>query len=352
MRAFGDPLRVALVGCGDIAPAHARALQKAARAKLVVCVDVVEASAKSLSEEFGIPASTNLEEVLADPALDLVTVATPAFTRLAIVRAAAAAGKAVLAEKPIATNLDDADDMLDACEEAGVPFSTCFPVRYLGAAKWARELIDSGALGRIAGIWMRNFGEKQESYWTGGYSGRTATDWRKSKSRSGGGVIITNLVHHIDAARAISGLEAARAWCESGTFATDAEVEDLAIATLRYENDAIGLVDGSSIYWGGDGGPWQLVFLGTKGQVRFAFWGGKAEAYLTEPAAGLPAREWVKREFQDQTLVDLYDDLAAALQAGEEPPCTGEDGRAALEIVLAIYRAAGTGQPVLFPLDD
>ena len=71
---------------------------------------------------------------------------------------------------------------------------------------------------------------------------------------------------------------------------------------------------------------------------------------LTEAAEGMPAREWVSKEFQDQTHVDFYNDLAAALTAGRTPPVTGEDGRAALEIVLAIYRSADTAQPVTLPL--
>ncbi len=350
MRTFSDPLRVGLVGCGDIAPAHARALAQTKRARLVACTDVVEASARSLGEQFGVPVATTLEELLARDDVDLVTIATPAFTHLEITQAAAKAGKAVLCEKPMAANLDDADDMIDACEEAGVPLAVCFPARYLGGARWTRELQEAGALGRIICVRMRSLSEKKDSYWTGGYSGRTATEWRRSKTASGGGVFITNLSHHIDLARAITGLEAARAYAEVGTFATSVEVEDLGIATVRYENDAIAVVEGSSIFWGGNS-EWDMVFLGTKGQVRLAFWGGKAEAYLTEAGAGLPAREWVPRQFEDGNHVALYDDLAAELQAGREPPVTGEDGRAALEVVLGIYRAAGTGEPVLFPLE-
>ncbi len=350
MRTFSDPLRVGLVGCGDIAPAHARALAQTKRARLVACTDVVEASARSLGEQFGVPVAATLEELLARDDVDLVTIATPAFTHLEITQAAAKAGKAVLCEKPMAANLDDADDMIDACEEAGVPLAVCFPARYLGGARWTRELQEAGALGRIICVRMRSLSEKKDSYWTGGYSGRTATEWRRSKTASGGGVFITNLSHHIDLARAITGLEAARAYAEVGTFATSVEVEDLGIATVRYENDAIAVVEGSSIFWGGNS-EWDMVFLGTKGQVRFAFWGGKAEAYLIEAAAGLPAREWAPRQFEDGNHVALYDDLAAELQAGREPPVTGEDGRAALEVVLGIYRAAGTGEPVLFPLE-
>ena len=350
MRSFPNPLRVALIGCGDIAPAHAKALARTKRAKLVACMDTVEASAKSLGEQFGVPSTTKLEAVLENSEVDLVTIATPAFTHLPITQAAVKAGKAVLCEKPIASSLEDADDILDACEEAGVPLSIYFPFRYGGAAKWARKLVDKEALGRIVGIRLSNLSEKKAAYWTGGMSGRTVTDWRKSKTASGGGVIITNLIHHLDLVRAITGLEAARAWGEVGTFAHDTEVEDLATATVRYENDAIAWVEGSTIFWGGLE-SWNVILLGVKGQIRLNLGGGKAEAYLTETAAGLPACEWVSREFESEPRVDFYEHLAAALQAGEAPPVTGEDGRAALEIVLGIYRAAGTGQPTLFPLE-
>ncbi len=149
----------------------------------------------------------------------------------------------------------------------------------------------------------------------------------------------------------MTGLEAGRVYAEVGTFATDVEVEDLGAATVRYESDAIAVIEASSFYWGnGDG--FDMVFVGKKGQARFALWGSKAEVFLTEAYADLPAREWVKREFQDEAHVEYYEDLARALEAGEEPPVTGEDGLAALEIVLAAYRAGGTGQPVVLPLEE
>jgi len=350
-RPFSLPLGVGLVGCGDIAPAHAKALRKTKHVKLVACMDVVEASAKSLGEEYGIPSTTQLDDLLARPEVDLITIATPAFTHRDITAKAAAAGKAVLCEKPIAAKLEDAEAMITSCAQAGVPLSTCFPLRYLGAAKWLRELITAGAFGNVVWIRMRALGEKKPSYWTGGFSGRTTTDWRKSKSASGGGIVITNLIHNIDLARAITGLEAARAYAELGTFATDVEVEDIGAATLRYESDAVATIEGSSTYFGGSDEP-AMAFLGKKGQARFQLWGGTPEVFLTEAYGDIPAREWVKREFQDDTHVAFYDDLAQAVAAGRTPPVTGEDGRAALEIVLAIYRAGGTGQPVILPLEE
>jgi predicted dehydrogenase len=340
------PLGVGLVGCGDIAPAHAQALATAKSAALVACMDVVESSAKSLGEQYQVPWTTKLEDLLARSEVELVTIATPAFTHLPLTQAAAKAGKPVLCEKPLASTLADGQAMIAACKHAGVALSTCFPLRYLGAAKWAKELIAAGALGEIIEVRMRNLDEKKESYWTGGYSGRTITDWRKSKQASGGGVVITNLIHHLDLARAITGLEVVRAYAEMGTFATPVEVEDVAVASLRYENKAIAVVEGLSCYVGrSDEHP--MVFLGAKGQLRFMLWGGKAQVYLTEPAAGLPAKEWVSREFQDAALAGFYDALAPALQAGRTPPLTGEDGLKALEIVMAIYQAGETGQAVV-----
>ncbi|MCJ7822119.1 MAG: Gfo/Idh/MocA family oxidoreductase [Armatimonadetes bacterium] len=344
-----EQLGIGLVGCGDIAPAHAKALAQADSARLVACMDVVASSAKTLADEYGVPHTTDLAELLARPDLDAVTVATPAFTHAGIVEQAAKAGKAVLCEKPLAADLPDADRIIDACRTAGVALATCVPLRNLGAAKWTRELIQSGALGDVIAIRLRNLGEKHDPYWTGGYSGRTATDWRKSKTQSGGGVIITNLSHHLDLARAMTGLEVVSVYGQTGTFATDVEVEDVGVACLRYDNGAIGTLEGSSCYYGDTPEP-GIVVLAAKGQSRFRLWGGACDVYLTEAAADLPAREWTTRTFEDSIQVEVYDEFAAAIREGRPPSGTGEDGRKALEIAVAIYRSARIGQPVSLPL--
>ena len=342
-------LGLAIVGCGDIAPRHAEALTKTTGAKLVACMDLVEASAKSLGEKYGVPYYTKLDDVLARPDVEAVLIATPAFTHAPIAEQAAKAGKAVICEKPLAPSLADADRIIAACKTAGVPMSTCHPLRWLKDAQYARELIAAGAIGNVIEIRLTDLGEKKDSYWLGGYSGRTPSDWRKSKAASGGGIVITNLVHNIDLARFITGMDATRVSAEAGTFCTDVEVEDIALAALRYENGAIGLVDGCSCFYGGLD-TWDLVFLGAKGQIRFGFWRKVTEVYLTEPFGDMPAREWIKRETGGDAWVDFHNAFAAALRAGQTPPVTGEDGRKAIEIVLAIYKSAETGQPVKLPM--
>jgi predicted dehydrogenase len=349
-----NPLGLALIGCGDIAPRHAQSLQSTTNAKLVACMDLVEGSARSLGEEYHVPWFTRLDDLLALPQVEAVLIATPAFTHADLAEQAARAGKAVISEKPLAATLADADRMIAVCRELGRPLATCFPLRWIPGGQWARQLVQAGALGDITEIRLSDLGEKPESYWTGGYSGRTKTDWRKSKQASGGGVVITNLVHHLDLARFITGLEVTRAVAEAGTFCTQVEVEDIAVAALRYGNGAIGLIDGSSGLFGGlDTCP--VVIVGTKGQIRLGFWNKLTEVYLTEAFTGaaysdaptsLPAREWVKWEQESVAWVDFHNAFAAAVREGRTPPVTGEDGRAALVTILAIYQSAETGSPV------
>jgi predicted dehydrogenase len=342
-------LGLAIIGCGDIAPRHAEALTKTTNSHLVACMDLVEASAKSLGEKYRVPYYTKLDDLLARPDVEAVLIATPAFTHAPIAEQAARAGKAVICEKPLALSLADADRIIAACKNARVPMSTCHPLRWLKDAQYARELIAAGAIGKVIEIRLTDLGEKKDSYWLGGYSGRTPSDWRKSKAASGGGIVITNLVHNIDLARFITGMDATRVSAEVGTFCTDVEVEDIALAALRYQNGAIGLVDACSCFYGGLD-TWDLVFLGTKGQIRFGFWRRVTEVYLTESYGDLPAREWIKQETGGDAWVDFHNAFAAALRAGQTPPVTGEDGRKAIEIVLAIYKSAETGHPVTLPM--
>lgn len=339
------PLGVGLIGCGDVAPRHASAVAEADGVRLVACMDVLEGPATSLSEAFGVPYTTSVEALVGRDDVDLVVIASPPFTHLELTQKAAAAGKAILCEKPLALSLAEADRMIAACQEAAVALATCFPMRYLRAAGQAEQLVRSGALGEVIGIRIHNLSEKKDCYWTGGYSGRTKTDWRTSRRASGGGVVMTNISHHLDLVRSITGLEVARVYAEAGTFCTEVEVEDLAVASLRYENGAIGTIEGCSCFFGG-AQEWDIVLLGTKGQFRLGIWSHTSEVFLTEPTDDLPAREWIRQDHGDAQQVELYQDLAAALRNGSPPPIAGEDGRASLEIVLAIYQSAESGEPI------
>jgi predicted dehydrogenase len=346
------PLGFGLIGCGDISPRHAATLKGMENATLVACTDVVAASAQRLAEEHNIPAAPSLEALLAMPEVDAVTIATPAFTHLPIVEAAAKAGKAIICEKPLAANLEDARRIIDICREHNVPLGTYFFVRYNHGSLWVKKLIAEGALGRIVSFLLRDLSFKADLYWTGGYSQRTKDDWRKSKARSGGGVVITNLVHHLDAVRSIAGAEVKRVYAEVDNLTTpEVEVEDLAYAVLRYDNEAIGAAEGYSNLAGEFDSPWPITIMGTKGQARLGPWDDRCQVYLVDGAEGIPAKEWVKHEDRVIGRAGLYDDFIAAVRAGTPPPSSGEDGYRALEIVTAIYRSAEQRQPVTLPLD-
>ena len=231
------------------------ALAQTKHVKLVACTDVVEASAQSLGEQFGVPYTTKLEELLARPDVDMVTIATPPSRISPSPSRPPGRGRRCCARSHRARAAGCGRHDRGVREGRG-PAGHVLPSALPGRRGLGVELLAAGALGTVVAIRVHSLGEKKRSYWTGGFSGRTTTDWRKSKVASGGGVIITNLIHNIDLARFITGLEVGRAYAELGTFSTEVEVEDLGIATLRYQNDAIGLVEGIVMYVGRSGGLW------------------------------------------------------------------------------------------------
>src|SRR5947209_6197870 len=161
-----------------------------------------------------------------------VYIAVPHDLHAPLTVQAAQAGKHVLCEKPISTTLADADRMIAACAEAGVAFSIAFDAQITPAYQRLHDLIARGAIGEVIGTRIVALIDKPASYWSSGWSGRIATDWRVSKEKAGGGVMVMNSIHDINTVRYVTGLEAQRVYAESATFATPVEVEDYIVATI------------------------------------------------------------------------------------------------------------------------
>ena len=119
-----------IIGCGMIANFHARAIADIRGAKLVACFDAIPAAADRLAAATGCRAYHELAEMLADPAVDVVTIGTPSGAHLEPAVAAARAGKHVIVEKPLEITLERCDQIIEACEKAGVKLSTIFPSRF------------------------------------------------------------------------------------------------------------------------------------------------------------------------------------------------------------------------------
>jgi len=272
-------------------------------------------------------------------------ISAPHFLHEPLTLQAAAAGKHVMCEKPIACTLEQADRMIDACKEANVLLAINLVSRFETGTLKAKELIEAGVIGKVIAMQFHVMVDKPETYWTGGYSGRVTTDWRMSKEKSGGGVMVMNLVHDFDRFRFMTGLEPVRVSCEYDTFLTETEVEDYISAVYRFDNGAIATATASSAARG-KGGRGNRI-LGTHGQISFEKW-GMLEVFATEEKAGLKAGEWNQIELErgGNSRAHYTEQFADAVFNGGAAPIPGEEGRKTLAMIDSAYRAGETHQTV------
>ena len=348
---MAERLRIGMIGCGEIAVQTAKGIAGAANAEHVMVTDLDQRVAIDMAETYGVPATTSVEELLANRRVDAVYIAVPHYLHAPLAIQAARAGKHVLVEKPIATTLADADGMIAAARDAGVTLSVAFTAQVDPACQAAKRLIAGGAIGDVTGTRIVYRGDKPESYWHSGYSGRIQTDWRISKTKAGGGALIMNTIHDLNTLRFITGLEASRVFCEYDTYVTPVEVEDYLAITYRYASGAIGTLEAGSAVRGRD--PLREVnrIYGTTGQILL---GNHPQIYVIQAVEGLKVGEWqpvpVPEAPQQNVRVAIAEGFAAAVLAGQAPPVRGEDGRAALEIVIAAYRSGEEHQAMTLPL--
>jgi len=343
-------LKFGIIGCGEIAAQTCQGMSAAPNTAIAMLMDTRPEVLSDLAEFYGVPTTTNVDDVLANPDVDAVYIATPHHLHMSLGVKAAEAGKHVLVEKPIATTLADADALIAACKRNGVKLGVAFYAQVDAAVAAARDLVRAGILGKIIFVRLSALCQKPHTYWHGGYTRRIHTDWRTLKAQAAGGIMIMNVIHDLNTVRWVTDLEVVRAYSEMDTLATPVEVEDAIGVVLRYDNGAIGVVQAGSAMPGGEhqdvDGP---RIYGTKGQLILA---PKPLIYLTEPAEGGLPNTWREVRFSGSTAdrQQIVSRFAAAVLEGREPPVTGLDGRKALEIVLAAYRSSELKRPLKLPL--
>src|SRR5439155_7693144 len=167
----------------------------------------------------------------------------------------------------------------------------------------AKEWIDAGLIGKVVGLQVFGLSDKPASYWQGGYSGRAPSDWRTQREKSGGGILVMNLVYTINDLRQITGLRPVRVFAEWDTFNTPGiDVEDYIAVTVRYDNGAIGTyLAGSAVPGRGRGISAGERIIGTQGQIIM---GRPTQLYLNEARAGFPAREWQEVPIEEPPVSD------------------------------------------------
>ena len=333
-----------IIGCGVIGPWHAKAISFCDEACLLAVCDVVEEKAKKLAEERNVPkVYVDYQEMLADDELDIIHICTPSGMHGDMAIAAAQAGKHILCEKPMDITVDKANAMIKAADDAGVKLGVIFQRRTYRSTQLVREAVQSGKLGKmVLGDCYQKYYRSPEYYLSG--------DWRGTWELDGGGALMNQGVHGIDAIQYIMG-PAKSIYAKADHLVRDIEVEDTAVAIVEWQSGAFGVIEGTTSVTPGQ--SCKIEVHGGKGTIHLhekdiTLWKieGDEEGMpsLDEGEAGDAAND--PRAIGEWGHICQFTDLVQAIKEDGKPMCDGRDGRHSIEIILGIYESAKTGKEV------
>lgn len=342
-------VRFGVVGCGSASIPVCEAILSSPLTELLAVYDVNEELANDLSQRFHVQKAETFDELLENQMLDAVYVAVPHYLLAPLTQQVLGAGRHALAEKPLAISLAEADNLIELANKHQLALGVFYEMRYAPAHALARELIQAGAIGNIVGIQIQTLIDKPLTYWQSGYSGRSLNPWRSIGAQSGGGVVLMNTSHLLDALFHVTGLVVTSVSAEIGTLSVDVEVEDMAAATLRFNNGAIGsLMAGAHIP--GAHNDERCLIYGTEGQIRLPdpYGAGSLQVYLKRAWHDLTAGQWHSIPTDPVPVYRLaVEDFARAVLSRGCVPIDAHAARQVLAVVLAIYQSAAEKRTIV-----
>lgn len=339
-------LRIGMIGCGQIMPATASGILESRHCEMKGFFDIENAALEAAGVEYGLPTQNDLFKFLDDDGIDAVYIAVPHALHAAIAVEAMRAGKHVMIEKPMTTTPGDARFIVDEAGKTGMVAGVAMSRRLTGGVQKARELIGKGAIGDIASTRINAIGYKDEKYWSNGVGGRARrSTWRAFQGMAGGGILIMNAIHNLDAMYYMTGLKPSGVTALGGTYTAAAAVEDMIGVLISYENSrAYGVCEAMSSAFGAAHTDNTDVIYGTRGTIRFV--GNMLSIYTTVEGLGIPTGVFTEipvAEKKDRSL--LMDDFAMAIRDGGKPLIPAEDGALIVGTICAAYRSLLSGKP-------
>ena len=349
-----DKLKYALIGCGRIAPNHVgAAAANADKLDLAAACDLDEAAIGRALSAYPAGESvrryTDYRAMLEAEKPDLVAVATESGSHASIAMECLRAGCHVIVEKPIALSLADADAMIKLAGERGRRLGVSHQNRFNRSIQSIRGATEAGRFGKMHHGSANIRWHRDKTYYS-------SASWRGRWSQDGG-ALMNQCIHNIDLLLWLMGGRATEVCAYTDRLAHPyIEAEDFGAAIVRFANGAYGVIEGSmnifptnleeTLYLFGEHGT---VKAGGVSVNRIEEW--RFRDGLDDPAEVVRASAEKAANVYGFGHTPLYADMIDAIRTGRRPYIDGEAGRAALELVLAIYLSAATGAPVRLPLE-
>jgi len=337
--------KIGLVGCGRISKNHFDAINQEKRLQLGAVCDIDKKRALEAGKENKVPFFTDLKQMLDKTEMDILAICTPSGIHAQNGVLAAEKKIHVLAEKPMATKLKDADLLIESCDKHGVYLFVVKQNRLNTTMQLLKGAIDKGRFGKIYQASVNVFWQRPQEYYD-------MAKWRGTWEFDGG-AFMNQASHYVDALEWLIGAPES-VMAMTATMARKIETEDMGAAVVKFRNGVIGTINVSMLTYPKNF-EGSITILGEKGTVKI---GGIAINKV---------EKWDFEEYDDDDKIvfesnysppnvygfghyGYYKNVVDVLEGQKDPDTDGRAGRKSLELILAIYKSSQTGKKIALPL--
>lgn len=338
-------MQFGIIGTGMIGGFHAKAIAAMQGGELGGVADRVVERAQQFAADNATRAYASVDAMLADPAIDIVTIGTPSGAHYEPAMAALHAGKHVIIEKPLEITTERIDEMMATAEAKGLTIAAVLNRRFHPGMDAFKNAADSGRFGRLTSASAYVKWYRDQAYYD-------SAGWRGTWALDGGGALMNQSIHTIDALLYLAGPVKSVQANTACLAHTDIEVEDIAVAILEFANGARGVIEGSTCTWSKDGHPARVQLAGTEGSVfladeSFEIWDFMQETpedatvrarFMQGAEAGLGANDPSAINFYQHQR--NFEEVVAAIQENREPSTSAREARKSVALIQAIYESA------------
>ena len=338
-------MKFGIIGAGMIGRFHAQAISDMNGGSLHAVLDRNLERAEELASEFGAKAYADIDDFLADPDLEIVTVGTPSGAHLDPALAALKAGKHAIVEKPLEVTTERIDELMAAAKANGKTLAAILNRRFHPGMDAFKKAVDEGRFGVLASASAYIKWYRDQAYYD-------SAGWRGTWALDGGGALMNQSIHTVDALLYLAG-PAKRVTANTACLAHERiEVEDHCVALIEFANGARGVIEASTCTWSSDGHPARVQLAGTEGSVfladeAFEVWDFKNEreedaeiqnTLMKGQEAGLGANDpSAINTYQHQR---NFEEVVQAIAENREPSTSATEARKSVELIQAIYQSA------------